>query len=140
MQINNMTKADMEEREQLFSTINFAPSTFLASTTLTFRMILMTVLAGAVVWFILDNIQTKKDKLPSPHILYSDLDLTLRSVRDLLSHEIEQLIVDSKDEYNKIIDFVNTYFPKLVSRIELYEDTEPIFDVYGIELLFQKKL
>ena len=87
-----------------------------------------------------DNIQKKKEKLPSPHILYSDLDLTLRSVRDLLSQEIEQLIVDSKNEYNKIIDFVNTYFPKLVSRIKLYEDTEPIFDAYGIELEIPKAL
>lgn len=87
-----------------------------------------------------DNIQKTKEKLPSPHILYSDLDLTLRSVRDLLSHETEQLIVDSKDEYNKIIDFVNTYFPKLVSRINLYEDTEPIFDAYGIELEIPKAL
>lgn len=87
-----------------------------------------------------DNIDKKKEKLPSPHILYSDLDLTLRSVRDLLSQEIEQLIVDSKDDYNRIIDFVNTYFPKLVSRINLYEDSEPIFDAYGIELEIPKVL
>jgi ribonuclease G len=87
-----------------------------------------------------DNIQKQKEKRPSPHILYSDLDLTLRSVRDLLSYEIEQLLVDSKNEYDKIVDFVNTYFPKLVSRIKLYEETEPIFDAYGIELEIPKAL
>jgi ribonuclease G len=87
-----------------------------------------------------DNIQKQKEKLPSPHILYSDLDLTLRSVRDLFSHEIDELIVDSKNEYDKIIEFVNTYFPKLVSRVKLYEETEPIFDAYGIELEIPKAL
>ena len=87
-----------------------------------------------------DNIQKKKEKLSSPHLLYGDLDLTLRSVRDLLSQEIEQLIVDSKEEYNKIVDFVNTYLSKLVSKIKLYEGTEPIFDAYGIELEIPKAL
>lgn len=87
-----------------------------------------------------DNIEKKKDKLQSPHILYSDLDLTLRSVRDLLSHEIEQLIVDSTEGYNKIIDFANTYLPKLASKIDLYEESEPIFDAYGIELEIPKVL
>ncbi len=90
-----------------------------------------------LVW---ENIQNKKDKVSSPHLLYSDLDLTLRSVRDFLSHEIDKLIVDSTSEYAKLVDFVNTYFPKLASKIELYEGTEPIFDAYGIELEIPKAL
>jgi ribonuclease G len=87
-----------------------------------------------------ENIQKKKEKVSSPHLLYSDLDLTLRSVRDFLSHEIDSLIIDSKEEYNKIVDFVNTYFPKLSSKIQLYEGLEPIFDAYGIELEIPKAL
>lgn len=87
-----------------------------------------------------DNIQKKKEKVSAPHLLYSDLDLALRSVRDLLGHEIEKLIIDSREEYNKIVEFVNTYFPKLVSKIELYEEPEPIFDAYGIELEIPKAL
>lgn len=87
-----------------------------------------------------ENIQNKKEKTSSAHLLYSDLDLTLRSVRDLLSHDIDKLIVDSKDEYNKLIDFVSTYFPKLSAKIELYDGMEPIFDAYGIELEIPKAL
>ena len=67
-----------------------------------------------------DNIEKKKEKVNAPHLLYSDLDLALRSVRDLLGHEIETLLVDSKEEYNNLVEFVNTYFPKLVSKIEFY--------------------
>jgi ribonuclease G len=81
-----------------------------------------------------ENIQGKKDKVPARGLLYSDLDLVFRSVRDLMSQNVERLIIDSPEEYERIIEFVKTYFPKLLGKIELYEETEPIFDAYGIEL------
>jgi ribonuclease G len=87
-----------------------------------------------------DNIDSKKDKINSPNLLYSDLDLALRSVRDLLGHEVSKLIIDSEGEYNKLVEFINTYFPKLGSKVELYDGDEPIFDVYGIELEIPKAL
>ncbi len=87
-----------------------------------------------------ENIQRKKDSVSSPHLLYSDLDLALRGVRDLLGNEVERLIIDSEEEYKKLVEFVNTYFPKLISKIELYEGPEPIFDAYGIELEIPKAL
>jgi ribonuclease G len=81
-----------------------------------------------------ENIQEKKGRVPARGLLYSDLDLVFRSVRDLLSQDVERLIIDSAEEYNRIIEFVNMYFPKLLGKIELYEETEPIFDAFGIEL------
>jgi ribonuclease G len=87
-----------------------------------------------------ENIQSKKERVSAPHQVYNDLDLSLRSVRDLLGHEADTLIIDSEDEYRKVIDFVNTYFPKLAPRIELYEGREPIFDAYSIELEIPKAL
>lgn len=80
------------------------------------------------------NIQGKREKAPVRGLLYSDLDLVFRSVRDLMSQDVERLIIDAPDEYERIIEFVTTYFPKLLNKIELYEDTEPIFDAFGIEL------
>lgn len=81
-----------------------------------------------------ENIQEKKDRVPARGLLYSDLDLVFRSVRDLLSQDVSRLIIDSAEEYNRILEFVNMYFPKLLNKIELYEETEPIFDAFGIEL------
>jgi ribonuclease G len=81
-----------------------------------------------------ENIQEKKGRVPARGLLYSDLDLVFRSVRDLLSQDVERLIIDSAEEYNRIIEFVNMYFSKLLGKIELYEETEPIFDAFGIEL------
>jgi ribonuclease G len=84
--------------------------------------------------FIWENIQEKKDKVSAPTLLYSDLDLVFRSVRDLMSQDVERMIIDSKVEYERIKDFVNTYFEKLADRIELYDGPEPLFDAFGVEL------
>jgi ribonuclease G len=81
-----------------------------------------------------ENLQGKKDKVPARGLLYSDFDLVFRSVRDLMSQDVERLVIDSAEEYDRMIEFVNTYFPKLLHKIELYEGSEPIFDAYGIEL------
>ena len=81
-----------------------------------------------------ENLAEKKDRVPARGLLYSDLDLVFRSVRDLMSQDVERLIIDSTEEYNRIIEFVKTYFPKLLDRIELYEEAEPLFDAFGIEL------
>ncbi|HDK17437.1 MAG TPA: Rne/Rng family ribonuclease, partial [Nitrospirae bacterium] len=90
-----------------------------------------------LVW---ENIQSKKDKVNAPNLLYSDIDLALRIVRDLLGHDVDRLIIDSENEYQKLVEFVNTYFPKLISKLELYEGDEPIFDAYGIEIEISKTL
>lgn len=87
-----------------------------------------------------ENIQNKKERVGSPHLIYADLDLPLRGVRDILGHEADMLIIDSREEYQKLIEFANTYFPKLTSRIKLYNNREPIFDAYGIELEIPKAL
>lgn len=87
-----------------------------------------------------ENIQKKKDKYHAPSLLYNDLDLVYRSVRDFMRHEVERLIVDSQEEYENIKEFARTYFPRLEEKIELYTGTEPIFDAYGIELEISRSL
>jgi ribonuclease G len=87
-----------------------------------------------------ENVQKKKDKGSAPSLLYSDLDLIFRSIRDLMVQDVKKLIIDSPDEYERIQDFVRTYFEKLLGNIELYEGTEPIFDAYGIEFDISRAL
>jgi len=87
-----------------------------------------------------ENIQQKKDKVSAPSLLYSDLDLVFRSVRDFMSHNVERLVIDSPDEYERVREFVKTYFPRLMDRIEFYEGREPIFDAFAIELDISRAL
>jgi ribonuclease G len=75
----------------------------------------------------------KKDKLRAPALLHPDLDLILRSIRDLFSAEVEKLVIDDRAEYERIVQFVDQNVPHLKAAIELYPGNEPIFDAYGIE-------
>ncbi|HWR89623.1 MAG TPA: Rne/Rng family ribonuclease [Dissulfurispiraceae bacterium] len=87
-----------------------------------------------------ENIHKKRDRVSAPCLLYSDLDLVFRSVRDFMSHDVERLIIDSSEEYERVKEFAKSYFPRLDSRIELYDGREPIFDAFGIELDISRAL
>ncbi len=87
-----------------------------------------------------ENINKKKDRVSAPCMLYSDLDLIYRSIRDLMTQDVERLVIDSKKEYEDVKDFLGTYFPKLLERIEFHEGAEPLFEQYGIELDLSRAL
>ncbi|MFP3869568.1 MAG: ribonuclease E/G [Syntrophobacteria bacterium] len=86
------------------------------------------------------SIQRKSEHTQVPSLLYQDLDITLRAVRDLFTQEVDKLIIDSREEYEKILQFVETFMPTLQADVKLYEGAEPIFDAYGIEMEVQRAL
>ncbi|HLG21986.1 MAG TPA: Rne/Rng family ribonuclease [Candidatus Manganitrophaceae bacterium] len=88
-----------------------------------------------VVW---QNILKKREKSPAPALLHTDLDLIFRTVRDLFTKEVDRLVIDSKQEYERIKEFVGTYIPSFASRVELWDKDEPIFDAYGLEMEISK--
>lgn len=87
-----------------------------------------------------ENVQKKRDRVVAPCLLYSDLDLAFRSVRDLMSQDVERLVIDDEIEFERIKDFVKTYFQKLLSQIELFSDEEPIFEAFGVEVDISRAL
>lgn len=80
-----------------------------------------------------DNIQNRYRSAPVPSLLHQELNLILRAVRDLLTHEAEKLIVDSKNGYQSVLTFLDVFSPQLKESVELFEGAEPIFDVFNIE-------
>ena len=87
-----------------------------------------------------ENIREKMDKGHNPGLLYKDLTITLRAVRDLFTREVDRLIVDSDKEYEKIMAFIETFAPRLKYSVELYEGAGPIFDAFGIEIEISRAL
>jgi len=80
-----------------------------------------------------NSILAKQKQVKAPSVLYSDLDLLLRTVRDLFTPQVDKLIVDNKSEYERLLKFVGAFMPHFGGKIELYDGREPIFDGYGIE-------
>ena len=86
------------------------------------------------------NTQKKKENATAPSLIHSDLTMVLRVIRDILSSQVNRIVIDSKEEYENILSFINTYMPKQKFDIILYEGEEPIFDSYGIEVEIDKLL
>jgi len=68
-----------------------------------------------------------------PGLMHPDLDLILRATRDLFAQDVEQLIIDDRDEWERVQGFVVAQDTALKDRVVLHEGEEPIFDAYGIE-------
>jgi len=79
------------------------------------------------------EIYKKQEKSRAPSLLYQDMDIVLRAVRDNFSREITRLVIDSREHHTSVVDFMNKCMPELVDRIEYYDKDLPIFDAYGIE-------
>jgi ribonuclease G len=86
------------------------------------------------------SIQRNSEHSQVPNLLYQELDVILRAVRDLFTQEVDKLIVDSEAEYEKILKFVDTFMPSLKVDVKLYDGSEPICDAYGIEMELQRAL
>ncbi|RLB28303.1 MAG: Rne/Rng family ribonuclease, partial [Deltaproteobacteria bacterium] len=86
------------------------------------------------------NIQRRRETSSAPSLLHKELTITLRAVRDLFTKEIDRLVIDSKEEYKLILEFIETFAPNLRYSIELYEGREPIFDAYGINMEINRAL
>lgn len=77
--------------------------------------------------------------LPGDRV-YEELSLPLRAARDLLRDNVEKLRVDSRETYERMLDFGRQFLPELVDRIEHYRGERPLFDLYGVEDEIQRSL
>jgi len=87
-----------------------------------------------------ENIHRRSANAPVPSVVYQEIDITLRAVRDLFTKEVDRLVIDSENEYRKILNFTEAFMPSLQNVVERHEGDEPIFDAYGIEMEVQRAL
>jgi len=80
-----------------------------------------------------NDIKHKGTRTPAPALLHSDLDVVLRSIRDMLSPQVDEIVLDSADDYARTKAFVESFMPAKGRSVKLYEDLEPVFDRYGVE-------
>jgi ribonuclease G len=87
-----------------------------------------------------ETIKKKADNLRPPALVHEDLNLVLRTVRDLFTHRVEKLVVDSEAEFQRVLEFTEATMPLLSDRIRLFVKDIPVFDHYGIEDALEKAL
>jgi len=75
-----------------------------------------------------------------PSIVYEDLPLVMRTMRDLVHSEVEKVRIDSKETYQRVMEFSKHFIPEFLSRIEYYTGDHPILDLYSVEDEIQRSL
>lgn len=79
------------------------------------------------------DMRRRSDRSKAPAVVHRDLDLVQRILRDQLSSDFTAIRVDNEFEYERIVDFVNRFAPKLIHRVKLYTKENPILDEYGVQ-------
>ena len=77
---------------------------------------------------------------PVPSLVYEDLPLSLRTLRDQMRPSVEKIRIDSHENLEKLREFARQFLPDANNRIELYAGDRPIFDLYGVEEEIEKAL
>ncbi|MFZ0706685.1 MAG: Rne/Rng family ribonuclease [Candidatus Korobacteraceae bacterium] len=86
------------------------------------------------------EIKTRTETSKAPALIYHDLNLVERVLRDQVNAEFSQIWVDTEDEYERVVRFANRFQPSLVRRIKLYTKETPLFEQFGIQDEIDKSL
>jgi ribonuclease G len=70
---------------------------------------------------------------PATTLLYQDLNLAQRVLRDFVHDETATIQVDSRENYLKLVEFAQVYTPSVLARLQHYTGERPLFDLYGVE-------
>jgi ribonuclease G len=79
------------------------------------------------------SIEERIAQAAPPALVYEDLPLVLRTIRDITSSSVEKVRIDSKENYLRVREFAEQFTPELVPRLEHYPGERPILDLYSTE-------
>jgi len=85
-------------------------------------------------------VQERCSKSPVKGLIHEDLSLPLRVLRDLVTSDVDNILVDSKLDYEAMQEFAETFLPPVAPMLKLYQRRRPIFDLHGIEDDIRKAL
>jgi ribonuclease G len=85
-------------------------------------------------------IQERCRKGDVEHLVNEDLALPLRVLRDLVTSDVETILVDSRPDFDAMHEFAAMFLPGVEERLEHYKRRRPIFDLHGIEDEIRKAL
>ena len=86
------------------------------------------------------RIQKSAAAATAPALVHEDLDVVLRTVRDLFTSDVDRLAIDAAEDHQRVLEFVTGLMPRLASRVHRYDAVTPLFDQYGIETKIARAL
>lgn len=68
-----------------------------------------------------------------PKLIYRELGITTRVIRDLFSEDVKDVYADQIDDYNEILSYLKALSPDLCNKVVLYKEKVPLFDKFDVE-------
>ncbi len=87
-----------------------------------------------------NEIKSRSEASKSPALIYHDLNVVERVLRDQVSSDFSVIWVDAETEYERILRFANRFQPALVKRVKLYTKETPLFEQFGLNEEINKAL
>jgi Rne/Rng family ribonuclease len=87
-----------------------------------------------------NEIKQRSESSKSPALIYHDLSLIERILRDQVSANFASIWVDTQEDYERIVRFLNHFSPNLVRRVKLYTKDVPLFEHFGVQDEISKAL
>ncbi len=82
----------------------------------------------------------KRKSVPVPGLIYQDLALPMRTIRDLGWQSVEKIRIDSREVYQAVTEFAEAFTPQVRDRIEHYRGERPILELFSVEDEIQRAL
>ncbi|NVB78174.1 MAG: Rne/Rng family ribonuclease [Kofleriaceae bacterium] len=79
------------------------------------------------------EIEKREESMNGPGLVYADLDLTLRCIRDLMREDTSEIVIDDEEQYERVRKFTMAFLPRFAERVKKYDQRRPIFDHHHIE-------
>jgi len=79
------------------------------------------------------EIEAREESMKGPGLVYADLDLALRCIRDLMREDTSEVVIDDEEQYERVKKFTLAFLPRFAERVKKYEGRRPIFDHHHIE-------
>jgi ribonuclease G len=86
------------------------------------------------------DLTARSREVPAPALLYQDLNLALRVLRDMSTDQTARIFVDSRETHAKMQEFAREYTPALAERIQHYAGERPLYDLHAVEEEIEKAL
>src|SRR5579863_5075284 len=77
-------------------------------------------------------LENRVESSKAPALVFQEADLSVRVVRDVFSEHFERAVVDDPDQHHRLVSFFTRTAPELVSRVELYQGEQQLFDAYKV--------
>jgi ribonuclease G len=86
------------------------------------------------------DMRQKMDSHRAPAVVYQEPSLVAKLLRDLLTDDYTAIRIDHREEYQRVVEFIERIMPALASKVKLHDKDFPIFEEYGVQAELEKAL